>query len=156
MEHDKRQKLYALKRQIADLQADDRAKMKGRQREAKKTLRSSLSQAPNARTPRVKDAAYLNWIRTLPCTACGKHGPSQAAHIRSGYSEAGWRSTGMAEKPSDWRTAPLCRDCHLDGPKAQHRTGEASWWRELGIYPPDLCRDLMERFQQEVENGQDP
>lgn len=152
MEHDKRQKLFALKRQIADIQAEDRARMKGRQREAKKNLRSSLSLAPNPREPRVKDAAYLNWIRTLPCTACGKHGPSQAAHIRSGYSEPGWRPTGLQEKPSDWRTAPLCRDCHLDGPKAQHRHNEKAWWQRLDIYPPDLCRDLIERYRLEVEN----
>ena len=149
MDHDKRQKLLSLKRQIADLQADDRAKQKARVRESRKQLRSSFSQLSTARTPRVKDSAYLNWIRTLPCTACGKHGPSQAAHIRSGYPEHGWRPTGMAEKPSDWRTAPLCRDCHVDGPKAQHKGNERDWWAGLEIYPPDLCAELMDRYARE-------
>jgi len=147
LEHEKRQKLLDLKRQIAAIQAEDRKKAKKRERERKDKMASSLSRSEGQRTPREKDSAYLHWIRTLPCTACGKAGPSQAAHIRSGYPEPGWRPTGMAEKPSDWRTAPLCRDCHLDGPKAQHRHNERSWWAGLGIYPPDLCRDLRERYE---------
>jgi len=109
-------------------------------------MQSSLSRSEGQRNPREKDSAYLNWIRTLPCVACGKSAPSQAAHIRSGYPEPGWRPTGMAEKPSDWRTAPLCRDCHLDGPKAQHRHNERSWWAGLGIYPPDLCAKLRSEY----------
>ena len=53
----------------------------------------------------------------------------------------------MAEKPDDRRTVPLCRDCHLDGPKAQHRTNERAWWEALGIYPPDLCADLIASYE---------
>jgi hypothetical protein len=146
VDSDKRQKLLDLKRQIAAIQSEDRKAAKKRDRERKTKMQSSLSRSEGQRTPREKDSAYLNWIRTLPCTACGKAGPSQAAHIRSGYDEPGWRPTGMAEKPSDWRTAPLCRDCHLDGPKAQHRHNERSWWNGLGIYPPTLCAQLKAAY----------
>jgi hypothetical protein len=31
----------------------------------------------------------------------------------------------MSQKPDDWRTCSLCRDCHSE----QHRVGEATFWR---------------------------
>lgn len=31
----------------------------------------------------------------------------------------------MSQKPDDWRTVSLCRDCHAE----QHRVGEATFWR---------------------------
>ena len=100
------------------------------------------------RQPRLKDPAYLAFIRRSPCCVCGKPGPSQAAHVRSGYPEAGWRPTGMAEKPDDRRTLPLCALHHLDGPSAQHRSNEREWWASQGIYPPGLaavCEQLYSR-----------
>lgn len=103
--------------------------------------------APGQRKPRERDNAYLNFIRRQPCCVCGKAAPSQAAHIRSGYPEAGWRPTGMGEKPSDHRTLPLCPGCHVDGPKAQHKANEVSWWRSHDIYPPSLCATYRRQFE---------
>lgn len=31
---------------------------------------------------------------------------------------------GIAQKPDDWRTVSLCRDCHA----RQHNVGEATFW----------------------------
>ena len=74
--------------------------------------------------------------------------PSQAAHVRSGYPEAGWRPTGMAEKQDDRRTLPLCAADHLDGPTAQHKSNEAAWWKARGIHPPTLAAAFVQIFEE--------
>ena len=71
--------------------------------------------AAGQREPRERNNAYLQFIRRQPCQSCGATQRIHAAHVRSGYPEAGWRPTGMQEKPSDFRTLPLCVDCHIDG-----------------------------------------
>lgn len=45
-------------------------------------------------------------------------GSNEAAHVRLGS------HCGMAQKPDDWRTVSLCRDCH-----AKQHTGEATFWK---------------------------
>ena len=75
-----------------------------------KTLRKSP--AKERRGP-VRDAAYLNWIRTLPCTACGIEGRSEAAHTG--------RDGGLSRKASDLSCVPLCADCHTMRPDSYHR-----------------------------------
>ncbi len=147
LDNDKRRQLIQLRKQIAALTSDDKKARAQARKKAQQERRQAMSRAPGQRAPRVHDAAYLNYIRRQPCCACGKAAPSQAAHIRSGYPEAGWRSTGMAEKPDDRRTLPLCRDCHLDGPKAQHRTNERAWWQKLDIYPPALCDEYIASYE---------
>lgn len=139
----RRAAIRELRAKIKALEKPDKLKAKKARQERQK----ALSRAPGQRQPRIKDPAYLSFVRRQPCISCGKPGPSQAAHVRSGYPEAGWRPTGMAEKPDDTRTLPLCRDCHLDGPKAQHKGNERRWWQDLGVYPPDACADLRRAFE---------
>lgn len=84
--------------------------------------------------PRQQAGFHLAFIRVLPCLchadgACS--GPIEAAHVRLGALRAGKRATGMAEKPSDCWTLPLCRRHHAD----QHRHGEAAWWEARRIDP---------------------
>ena len=119
-----------------------------RHRRAQRLKRRAITRPTGfgQRQPRLKDPAYLAFIRCQACCVCGKPGPSHAAHVRSGYPEAGWRSTGMAEKPDDRRTLPLCALDHIDGPAAQHRTNEREWWAARGIYPPQLAMSLGVRF----------
>ena len=105
-----------------------------------------------ARDPRVRDPAYLDFVARLPCVAClietGRFNREvQVAHIRSGYPDEGWRPTGMAEKPSDARVAPLCVGHHLDGRNAQHKSNEADWWSALGVHPPELCAELRRAYE---------
>lgn len=103
------------------------------------------------RDPRQRDRVHLGKVARLPCVACARRGfsrrPVQVAHIRCAYlEEDGWREVGGGEKPHDWRTAPLCVRCHLDGPQAQHKSNEREWWARLGIYPPAFCAALIAAF----------
>ena len=52
-----------------------------------------------------EDPAYLSWVRTLPCCACGLRGMTQAHH-RTGYAKG--------KKAPDRETMPLCHPCHRD------------------------------------------
>lgn len=36
---------------------------------------------------------------------------------------------GLGQKPDDWRTVSLCRECHED----QHRVGERTFWAEIDV-----------------------
>jgi hypothetical protein len=52
---------------------------------------------------------------------------------------------GIGQKPDDWRTVSLCRDCHA----LQHKTGERTFWenyrKEHGCTVEELisayCKD---------------
>lgn len=90
--------------------------------------------APRQRQPRVESSAHLAFIRRLPCVACLRQ-PSEAAHIRSGSRRHGKRPTGVAEKPTDLWTLPLCASCHRTGPRAQHAGNELEFYRRHGIDP---------------------
>lgn len=95
---------------------------------------------------RVRDNPYLAYLRRQPCVACGSTHRVEAAHIRSGYPEAGWPPTGMQVKPSDFRALSLCALCHREGPEAQHRSWERAWWESRGIYPPARCAEVYADF----------
>ncbi len=84
---------------------------------------------------RVHNEAHLARIRTLPCLRCGRLNESEAAHIRYGSLLHGKRDTGMAEKPDDRWTVPLCASCHRTSQGAQHKSNEKQWWARLGIDP---------------------
>lgn len=47
----------------------------------------------------------------------------EVAHVRIGS------GAGMGQKPDDWRTVSLCRDCH----SLQHSMGERSFWNDTHI-----------------------
>lgn len=95
---------------------------------------------------RVRDKAYLAYLRRQPCEACASTVRVQAAHIRSGYAADGWSPTGMQVKPSDCRALSLCVLCHLDGPDAQHKSNERAWWAARNIYPPTRCAEVYADF----------
>jgi hypothetical protein len=95
---------------------------------------------PASRIPRVmarsksrpdfrRRGRHLAFVRQLPCVACGRAAPSEAAHVRSG-SDAG---SGM--KPSDRYSLPLCTDCHA----LQHQFGELRFWSVLRIDPLNVA-----------------
>lgn len=76
---------------------------------------------------------HREFIRSLPCLACGKPAPSECAHVRS----SGGGGTGI--KPADRFCVPLCGPvgCH----HRQHQIGEARFFAELGIDAVDVaCR----------------
>ncbi len=89
------------------------------------------------RQPRIKDNKHLKYISSLPCCICGRT-DTQAAHIRTAALEHGKSHTGMAEKPSDKWTVPLCIKHHAE----QHSMNEMDFWKCHGINPFILAMTL--------------
>lgn len=60
--------------------------------------------------PKIKDRAYVAWIRTRPCAFCGRPGPSEAHHVRGidGF-------PGIGRKPSDHLVLPACNEVSGNG-----------------------------------------
>ena len=75
---------------------------------------------------------HLAFIRLLPCVACGKAAPSEAAHVRTGT------DGGVGIKPGDRYAVPLCTACHAK----QHRLGELTFWSALRIDPVNVALRL--------------
>lgn len=143
---ERRAKLTALKRQVRELEKPEREAAKIARAKSRARREAALVRTDGQREPRVKEPAYLQWVRRLPCVICGTTNRVEAAHIRSGYSAPGWPPTGMAQKPSDFRCAPLCATCHREGPDSQHRANERAWWACHGIDPPDFCAALRAAY----------
>lgn len=89
------------------------------------------------REPRQHDKRYLDFIRSLPCCICGGI-DTEAAHIRMASLAQGKRETGMAEKPDDKWTLPLCNLHH----RSQHHLGELLFWGLHSIDPFELAIKL--------------
>lgn len=58
------------------------------------------------------------------------------AHVRIGS------NAGMGQKPDDWRTVSLCRDCH----RSQHEQGELTFWRNRNFLPMSKLEGLIDEF----------
>lgn len=71
------------------------------------------------RASRWKSQAHCNFVRSRVCSTCGETAGIEVAHVRLGS------GAGMGQKPDDWRTVSLCRDCH----RRQHEVGEATFWK---------------------------
>lgn len=99
------------------------------------------------REPRITDKAFLAFVHTKPCCACGTFSDVQAAHLRRPCLERGKRATGLGERPNDFWSVPLCRGCHLDSPNSLHRTSEEVFFARLKIDPFALAADLYEEFR---------
>jgi len=72
---------------------------------------------------------HLAFIRQLSCVVCGRAGPSEAAHVRSGS------DAGVGMKPSDRYSLPLCDSCHA----LQHEFGELRFWSVVRIDPLNVA-----------------
>lgn len=92
--------------------------------------------------PQERSRSHLSYIRALPCVGCGRPGPSEAAHIRKGT------DGGMALRPSDRWTTPLCRICH----RRQHEVGEVVFFGALGVDAHALAERLW-RVSGNIEAG---
>jgi hypothetical protein len=75
---------------------------------------------------------HLAFVRQLPCVACGKAAPSEAAHVRSGS------DGGAGIKPSDRYSVSLCTECHA----LQHQFGELTFWSVLRLDPLNVALRL--------------
>jgi len=70
------------------------------------------------RDGRWRSQRHRNFVRDHACSVCHATAPIEVAHVRLGS------GAGMGQKPDDWRTVSLCRDCH----QRQHNVGEATFW----------------------------
>lgn len=87
-----------------------------------------------------KRPEHLAFIRGLPCCICGAP-RSEAAHVRMNDAATG-KMQALGQKPHDDWSVPLCAGHHRELPGAQHRIGEANFWRRHGIDPLDLAMRL--------------
>lgn len=107
------------------------------------------------RQPRQECPAFLAFVRRKACCVCFAPAPSQAAHIRMASAIFDKRPSGIAEKPSDKFCVPLCADCHLNGPEAQHHIGELKFWERAGINPLALADKLWRQFCRREQRNPD-
>ena len=75
-----------------------------------------------------RDLKYINWIKTLPCIACGY--PFSDPH----HTETGGKGT----KASDYTCVPLCRTHH----QMLHSHGKQSFQKEFNIDFKSVCKRL--------------
>jgi hypothetical protein len=78
---------------------------------------------PAKRASRWRSQAHCNFVRSHACSVCDSTTAIEVAHVRLGS------GAGIGQKPDDFRTVSLCRECHA----TQHRVGEATFWRGLDV-----------------------
>jgi len=93
------------------------------------------------RDTRWRSPAHCNFVRSHACCDCGETAGIEVAHVRIGS------GAGIAQKPDDWRTVSLCRDCH----QRQHTHGERSFWQFAGIDPAELIDAFCKASPKAVE-----
>jgi hypothetical protein len=79
------------------------------------------------------NAAYLDWIRGLPCLICyadvvkmfGVEALTCNSAVTTEAAHVGRR--GLGQKCADLETVPLCMEHHRTGPEAHHVLGKAFW-----------------------------
>lgn len=82
---------------------------------------------PQPKPRRVQDGVLKAKMRRLPCVACGKGPPSDAAHIKT---------VGSGGHDVEFNLLSLCRSCHL----SQHSKG----WKWMIERYPSLRSALRE------------
>ncbi len=90
---------------------------------------------------RVKDGAYLDFIRSLP-SIVSRREPTEAAHVSYAEPRAGKLGRGKGAKESDCWAVPLTPDEH----RRQHSMGEREYWQSVGIDPVVIAAFLHAAF----------
>ena len=96
-------------------------------------LRVKMTTKSKPATP-AKEKRYLDRVAQLDCVVCGAHGV-HVHHLREGQ--------GMAQRASNFLTAPLCPPCHT-GPRGIH--GDRSVLRQEKLDEMDLLARTIERL----------
>lgn len=101
---------------------------------------------PAKRATRWRSMAHCNFVRSHACAKCGSVWAIEVAHVRLGS------GAGIGQKPHDWRTVSLCRECHM----RQHREGEATFWhgRDVEALIDAFCKASPKAAEiRQVRNG---
>jgi hypothetical protein len=92
-----------------------------------------------------RDARYLRFIRTLPCSVPGcRRSDIEASH--SG-------PHALGRKASDYQTIPLCTRHHRTGDDSYHRLGPKAFQEYHGIDLGGIIRALTEKPRIRVVDG---
>ena len=97
---------------------------------------------PPKRSSRWRSLAHCNFVRSHSCSMCGDTAGIEVAHVRLGS------GAGVGQKPDDFRTVSLCRDCHAK----QHQIGEQSFWqgRDVEELVQAFCKASPKRHEIEA------
>ena len=93
---------------------------------------------PIPKNPPLDLPDHLNYVRSLACIICDRPAPSEAAHFRLGL------GGGVAMKPSDDLTIPLCHAHHDEQHKC--KSGELGFWRKYLTIDKQLVVRVMRGF----------
>jgi hypothetical protein len=85
----------------------------------------------------LRSAAYLAWLRTLPCAICGRT-PSEAAHTGP---------HALSRKASDFSAIPLCHQHHRTGNESYHHLSEKNFRALWRLDIPALARRLANAYR---------
>ncbi len=84
-----------------------------------------------------KDEGHLAFVRKLPCLITGRYGVDPC-HVRYGDPLYKKPRTGKATRPDDCWVVPMIREKHHE----QHGMSELLFWKQQGIDPLAVARDL--------------
>lgn len=97
---------------------------------------------PRKRSSRWRSPSHCTFVRSHECCVPNCDGrPIEVDHIRKGS------GAGMGQKPDDWNTISLCRDCHA----TQHRLGEDSFAKLTGIDMQALAAEFAKASPKAME-----
>jgi hypothetical protein len=92
----------------------------------------------------VRNAAYLRWIRTLPCAICRTTRTVEAAHTGP---------HGLGQKSSDLSAIPLCARHHRTGYDSYHKLGPRKFAEAHQLNIPAIVVRLSAKPWIRVEAG---
>jgi hypothetical protein len=99
---------------------------------------------------RFRSREHLDWIKTLPCLACGRPPPCDPAHLRFNHADPVFKGA-TGSKPPDDKVVPLCREDH-DAEEA----GKLTFWAACmacGISDPVGVAQRLIRVTGDTERG---
>lgn len=96
-------------------------------------VRSSFSDRYQRRKP-IKSTAYLKFVRSLPCIACGGTRSVEAMHCGP---------RGLGQKVDDKQALPGCRYCHRE----LHEVGPVAFAAKYALDYGALITKLNEFFE---------
>ena len=88
--------------------------------------------------------AYLQWIRSLPCSVCRTTRDVEAAHTGP---------RGLSQKSSDLSAIPLCIRHHRTGDEAYHKLGPRKFSEVHRLDLPAIVARLSAKPRIRVESG---
>ena len=92
----------------------------------------------------VRNPAYLQWIRTLPCCVCRTTRWIEAAHTGP---------HGLGQKSSDTSAIPLCPKHHRTGNDSYHKLGPRRFAAVHGLDVAELVARLNAKPRIRIELG---